>query len=567
MYQWVKNKIEDGSFHEWYQECRWVGQYVVRYKTAVALYVVLGIIGIVMSLGSSVASKFLIDAVIGYKSSTIGKAFAVMIGMRIGNIIMRSIASLVGAKVNIRIQNEIQVETYQRILKTDWQSLESFRSGDLLNRLGSDTNTVAGAVTNFIPSLMSNAVQLIGTFVIMMYYDPVMALIAFLSSPLTVACSTILLRKMRKHNREMKDLYSNVVSFQQDSFQNITVIKAFGVTDWFGKQMERVQMDYKNKFLEYNGFSVSTSAAVNLLSLVCYFGCFGWGVYRLWLGSITYGEMTMFLQLSGLMGAAFSGLTSLVPMGISIATSAGRVMAVVELPQEDTEAGEGFGEETEFTLSLENISFNYDGGMPVLENVNFEAKPGELISVTGPSGEGKTTMMRILLGLIHPTKGNALIKGGSGRVYPLCAATRKIFGYVPQGNHIFTGTIAENLRIINPDATDEEILEVLKIACAYDFVMDLPDGLDHMVGGRDKRLSEGQAQRIALARALLRKAPVLLLDEATSALDTETESQLLTNLMNCGRIKTCILVTHRPAGKRLCNRSYHISDGKVKEEF
>ena len=567
MYQWVKNKIEDGSFHEWYQECKWVGQYVVRYKTAVVAYVLLGIIGIVMSLGSSVASKFLIDSVIGYNSGTIGKAFAIMVGMRIGNILMRSIASLVGAKVNIRIHNEIQLETYQRILKTDWQSLETFRSGDLLNRLGSDTSTVAGAVTSFIPALMSNTVQLIGTFVIMMYYDPVMAMIALVSSPLTVICSTVLMRKMRKHNRAMKDDYSNVVSFQQDSFQNITVIKAFGVTDWFGKYMENVQQDYKNKFLAYNEFSVKTSAVVSLLSLVCYFGCFGWGVYRLWMGRISYGEMTMFLQLSGLMGSAFSGLTSLVPAGISVATSAGRVMAVVELPQEDTETGKGFDSETEYTLSFDNVVFRYDNGLQVLENVNFVARPGQLISITGPSGEGKTTMMRIMLGLVHPTEGSAFITGDSGRKYPLSAATRKIFGYVPQGNHIFTGTIAENLRISNPDATEEEMLEALKIACAYDFIVELPDGLNHMVGGRDKRLSEGQAQRIALARALLKKAPILLLDEATSALDTETEAQLLENLMNSGKIKTCILVTHRPAGKELCDRSYHINDGKVVEEI
>lgn len=565
MYQWIKQKIEHGRFQEWHREGVWVAQYIVRYKKAVATYVLLGIAGIVMSLASSVASKFLIDAVVGYNSSTIGKAFAVMVGMRVGNIFMRSISARIGAKVNIKIQNEIQAETYQKILKTDWQSLESFRSGDLLNRLGSDTNTVAGAVTGFIPSLMSNTVQLAGTFAIMMYYDSVMAMIALVSSPLTIICSTVLMRKMRKHNREMKDVYSNVVSFQQDSFENITVIKAFGVTDWFGRRMETVQQEYKDKFLEYNDFSVRTSALVSLLSLVCYFGCFGWGVYRLWMGRITYGEMTMFLQLAGLMGSAFSGLTSLVPSAISIATSAGRVMAVVQLPQEDTLAGQGFEREKGFTLSLEDVSFNYEGGMPVLENVNFVAKEGELICVTGPSGEGKTTLMRILLGLVHPTQGSATVRGDSGRVYPLCAATRKLLGYVPQGNHIFTGTIAENLRITKPDATEEEMTEALKVACAYDFVMELPEGLDHMVGGRDKRLSEGQAQRIALARALLKKAPVLLLDEATSALDEKTEQQLLENLMSSGMIKTCILVTHRPAGKEICSRSYHITGGKVSE--
>ena len=436
MYHYIKQKIENGRLRELYRECKWVARYVVRYRGAVAAYVMLGIIGIVMSLGSSVASKFLIDAVIGYNNNTIVKAFSIMLGMRVGHIVMRSVASLVGAKVNIRIQNEIQVETYQRILKTDWQSLEGFRSGDLLNRLGSDTNTVAGAVTSFIPSLVANSVQLMGSFLIILYYDPVMAMIALLSSPLTVICSSLLLQRMRKHNREMKDLYSNIVSFQQDSFQNITVIKAFGVTDWFGGRMENVQQEYKNKFLDYNNFSVKTSAVVSLLSLVCYFGCFGWGVYRLWMGRISYGEMTMFLQLSGFMGSAFSGIVGLVPAFISIATSAGRVMAVVELPQEDTARGDGFEQETSFTLKLENVSFQYEGGMTVLDNLSLEAKPGELISITGPSGEGKTTLLRIILGLVNSSKGNAFIIGNSGRKYHLSAATRSAFGYVPQGNHI-----------------------------------------------------------------------------------------------------------------------------------
>ncbi len=565
MYRWIKNKIEDGRFHELWKECLWVWQYICHYKSSVLVHILLGVVGIVMTLASSLASKFLIDAVVSYNSGVIVKAACIMLGMRLGNIAMRSVASRIGAVLNIHIQNEIQAEIYQKILKTDWQSLERFRSGDLLNRISSDTNTVSGGVTGFVPSLISNAVQLAGSFLIILYYDPVMAMIALVTTPLTILCSTVLVNKMRKYNREMKDVYSNVVSFQQDSFQNITTIKAFGVMDWFGSQMTQAQQEYRDKYLDYNKFSVKTSAVVSLFSLVSYFGCFGWGVYRLWKGSITYGEMTMFLQLSGLMGGAFSSLTSLVPSGISIATSAGRIMAVVRLPQEYTMADDGFDKENDFTLCLENVNFHYDGGVPVLKQVNISAKPGELISITGPSGEGKTTLLRIMLGLIHPSEGTAILAGDSGKQYTLNAATRQVFAYVPQGNQIFTGTIAENLRISKPDATYEEMTEALKTACAYDFVMELPDGLDHMVGGRDKRLSEGQAQRIAMARALLKKAPILLLDEATSALDMETETQLLANLMSSDMIKTCILVTHRPAGKELCDRSYHISDGTVTE--
>ena len=567
MYLWIKKKIEDGRFRELWKECLWVWRYICRYKGTVAVHILLGIMGIVMSLAGSVATKFLIDAVISYDSGILGKAAAAMLGMRLGNIAMRSIASRIGAALNVRIQNEIQLEVYQKILKTDWQSLESFRSGDLLNRISSDTGTVCGGVTGFMPSLVSNAVQLAGAFLIILYYDPVMALIALVTTPVTILCSTLLVHKMRSHNREMKDIYSNVVSFQQDSFQNITTIKAFGVADLFGNQMKQTQQEYRDKYLEYNKFSVRISALVSLLSMVAYFGCFGWGIYRLWMGRITYGEMTMFLQLSGMLGSAFSSITGLVPSGISIATSAGRIMAVANLPQEDTQPMPGFEQEEEFTLSLQDVNFHYSGGAPVLKQVNMTAGPGQLISLTGPSGEGKTTLLRIMLGLVTPTEGSAAVIGSSGKSYPLCGATRSLFAYVPQGNQIFSGTIAENLRIVRPDATQQEMTDALKVACAYDFVMELPEGLDHMVGGRDKRLSEGQAQRIALARALLKKAPVLLLDEATSALDMETEAQLLENLMSSGMVKTCILVTHRPAGKELCHRSYHISDGAVMEEI
>ncbi len=566
MYHKIKTKIEDGTIHQLWKEAQWVWQYVVRYKWSVAVHVLMGIVGIVMALGSSVASKFLIDAVISYDSGVIGSAAAFMIGMRMGNIAMRAVCARVAAVLNIRIQNEIQAEIYGRILRTDWQSLENFRSGDLLNRISSDANIVSGSVTGFMPSLISNTVQLAGAFLIILHYDPVMAMISLISAPVTILCSNLLMKKMRYHNKAMKDVYSNVMSFQQDSFRNITSIKSFGVTDWFTAQMVQVQRDYREKYLEYSKFSVGTTILMSLLSLVTYIGCFGWGVYRLWMGSITYGEVTMFLQLSGMLGNAFSAIVSLVPTCISIGTSAGRVMAVVQLPQEETVTRPGFEQEKNYTLVLDNITFNYYGGTPVLKQVNIKALPGQLISLTGPSGEGKTTLLRIMLGLVHPTDGTAYLTGDSGRQYRLSAATRQVFGYVPQGNQIFAGTIAENLRISRPDATDEEMWQVLKIACADEFVKNLPDGLEHQVGGRDKRLSEGQAQRIAIARALLRKAPILLLDEATSALDMKTETKLLANLMDSGLVKTCILVTHRPAGKDVCHCCYYIRDGNMTEE-
>lgn len=562
-FQRVKRKIDDGFLQEFAGELRWLWQYIRRYRATVAIHILLGVLGILMSLGSSVASKHLIDAVTGYQSGAIGLAASLMVGMRLGNIAMRSISSRVGAVINIRVQNEMQAEVYRRILATDWESVERFRSGDLLNRLNTDAGAVASGVTTLIPCLISSSVQFIGAFGIIAYYDPTMAAIALLGVPVSVLASRVLIRRMRAYNREMKGIYSDLMSFHEDSFQNITSIKAFGITGLFDRKMDGLLHTYRGSYLQYNQFSVKTTALMSLMGLAVSAGCFGWGVYRLWAGAISYGSMTMFLQLASSLGAAFSTLIGLAPTAISISTSAGRVMAVVELPAEDAAPADGFLREGAFSLDLTGVRFAYRGGDTVLRDVNMAARPGDLIALTGPSGEGKTTLLRILLGLVRPSQGEAALTGESGRRYPVSAATRGAFGYVPQGNSIFAGTIADNLRLTRPDATDAELETVLRAACAYDFVKELPGGLQYVVGGRGKGLSEGQAQRIAVARALLRGAPILLLDEATSALDEDTEERMLHNLMEGGWVRTCILVTHRSGSRRFCTRGYRVQDGRV----
>lgn len=566
LFRKIQQKIEDGFLEEFLREARWLWRYICRYRAAILIHILLGVLGILMSLGGSVASKYLIDAVTGYDTGTIGLAAALMIGMQLGNIAMKSLASQIGALINIRVQNEIQAEVYNRILATDWESLEQFRSGDLLNRLSSDAGTVAGGVTGFIPSFISSAVQFAGAFGIILYYDPTMALIALLGVPVSVLCSRLLLRRMRDHNRKMKAVSSDLMSFHEDSFQNITSIKAFGIIDLFSGKMSALQQKYRETYLDYNRFSVRTSALMSLMGMAVSISCFCWGVYRLWSGAISYGSMTMFLQLASTLGSAFSSLIGLVPTAISVSTSAGRVMAVVELPAESPAVEQGFQEEEAFTLRLADVGFTYQSGEPVLQEADLVARPGDLVALTGPSGEGKTTMLRILLGLVTPQKGTAELIGGSGRRYTISADTRSAFGYVPQGNSIFNGTIADNLRLTKPDATDAELEEALRAACAYDFVQKLSGGLYHTVGGRGKGLSEGQAQRIAVARALLRGAPILLLDEATSALDEATESRMLHNLMESGLVRTCILVTHRPGSKRFCSKSYRVHEGRVYQE-
>ena len=319
--------------------------------------------------------------------------------------------------------------------------------------------------------------------------------------------------------------------------------------------------------MELNTFSIKTNIWMTIIGNLVSYACFGWGIYQLWTGRITYGTMTLFLNQAGKLSSAFSALVGVVPSTISSTMSARRIMDIVELPKEVREkedttylqevADKGFG------IKLEDVFFAYVEDKQVLTSSSLIARPNEIVALVGPSGEGKTTLIRMFLGLIVPNDGTAMLVDCNGNEIALGAATRRFFAYVPQGNSIFSGSIAENLRMVKEDATDEELIEALKIACAYDFVMALPEGIYGKLGEKGRGLSEGQAQRIAIARAVLCDAPVLLLDEATSALDVATERKVLKNIIQQRPNKTCIVTTHRPSVLNMCQRVYRVMDTKI----
>ncbi|MBO4939120.1 MAG: ABC transporter ATP-binding protein [Oscillospiraceae bacterium] len=547
------------------RELNWIWHRILEYRRMIVIVGLLGLCGTVMSLVSSVASKYLIDAVTGHGADIIGRAAAIMAGMMLGSLVLQAVSSRVSASIHVRVRNRMQRTTYGKILRAAWEALEPYRSGDLLNRLNSDINTAADGVISFLPSLLTSSVKFLGAFCIMLYYDPVMALIALVGAPVTLLLSRVLMRKLRQHNLTMKELTGEVMSFQEDSFRNLTSIKAFSVTDRYEDEMRKLQGEYADAYLSFNSFQIGMSSLLSLVSMLVTAACFGWGVYRLWTGAITYGSMTMFLQLATTLRGAFSALVSLVQQAISITTSAGRIMGVEELPEEKGAIPEGFDGEDVLQIALEQVSFQYQNGDMVLHTFDFTARPGDQIAIIGPSGEGKTTLLRLLLGLVEPCEGSAELIGGTGKRYQLCAGTRGVFAYVPQGNSVFSGTIAQNLRIVAPEATEQEMEQALKTACAWEFVRQFPDGLDHPLGAGGRGISEGQAQRLAIARALLRRAPILLLDEATSGLDAATERRLMENLRESGMVRTCILVTHRPGSAEFCNRTYEIHHGRVTE--
>ncbi|MDO4815004.1 MAG: ABC transporter ATP-binding protein [Bacillota bacterium] len=561
----IKDRIKDGFFRDMWKEAKWMFRYIRRYRFAVYIHILLGIIATVMSLLSSVAMKWLIDAVTGFNARSIWPSVGFMAGMMVGSVVMQALSSRVAAIINIKVQNGIQAEVYDRMLRTDWQLLEAFHSGDLMNRLNNDVGAVAGGITSLIPSFVSGSVQFVGSLIIILFYDPVMALIALIGAPISVIASRALMSRMREYNKRMKAISSDVMSFHEDSFRNLTTVKSFGLMDLFSARMKDMQKTYRDAYLDYNRFSVVASMVLGIVGLLISAGCFGWGVYRLWANDISYGAMTMFLQLTVMLRSAFSTIIGLVPTAISITTSAGRVMAVIELPEEDG-AREKCGIPENVTVVLDKVSFSYSDSETVLDDAEFEAKPGELVAITGASGEGKTTIIRLLLGLVRPGEGRVLLRGENGETVEVSAATRDAFSYVPQGNTIFAGTIADNLRMVKPDADDEELWRALTVACADGFVSKLPRGIYSETGEMGRGFSEGQAQRIAVARALLKGAPIMLLDEATSALDEATERKMLKNLTECGLVKTCIIVTHRPATAEICSRRFILKGTAVAED-
>lgn len=565
----VIRKIKEGMLQEMYEETKWMYTYAKKYKFQIVFYIFLGVLTTVMGLASSVGSKYLIDAVTGQDSGNIALIALFIVAMGLFSIGINAITTMISARINIKVNNEIQAEVFDKILVADWISMKEFHSGDLLNRLNGDVNTVASSILSWIPSLITRSAQFFGILAIILYYDPTMAVIALGSAPVMLIVSKTLMKKMRDYNKRMRQVSSDVMSFNEESFQNIQSIKAFDLVGLFSKRLRDVQQNYKDVFLDYNKFSVYTSSFMSVVGMFVAYACFGWGVYRLWTGHITFGTMTLFVQLSGQLSSSFKSIVSLVPSAISATTSAGRIMEFFKIKDEsdlEDDKAKLIQNNTQgkgLSVVLDDVEFSYNENKTVFQHADVVANPGEIVALVGPSGEGKTTMIRLLLGLINTKSGNASIKDINGVSCKISSATRRFFAYVPQGNTIFSGTIAENMRMVKQDATDAEIVEALKAACAYDFVNKLPDKINSKVGERGSGFSEGQAQRLSIARALIRKSPILLLDEATSALDVFTERQVLRNIMNMGYARTCIVTTHRPSVLTMCDKVYKIDSGVV----
>lgn len=559
---------KDGTFAEIIDDWKWILSYSKKYKGAIAFYTILGVLSTSLGLVGSVASKYMIDIITGYQTSKLWIMIAITLGSAAFSLTFSNVISRISTKLSIDINNDIQADIFDQIIDADWMEISKYSNGDVLNRFNSDVSTISENAISWFPTIIIAIYNFIATFAVIWHYDKVMSLLAFASAPVMLLMSKFLIKKQREYGRKVKEMSSQVMTFEVETFYNFDTIKSFGISSLYGKKMRDWQAKFKKISLEYNMFSIKTGIFMSIMGMIVQYTAFGYCLFRLWTHDITYGTMTLFLQQRSSLNSAFNNVVSIIPSFLNSSISAHRIRELAQLPKEvhvpessemDTYSESGF------EVTMNDVNFSYVEGTRVITDSAFKACPGEIVALVGPSGEGKTTMIRLILGLIHPEDGMVSLCAANGKKVEMNADTRHLFAYVPQGNTILSGTIAENLRMIKEDATDEEIIEALKISCAWDFVEKMPDTINSNIGERGRGFSEGQAQRIAIARAVLRDAPILLLDEATSALDVTTERMVLRNIIQQRPNKTCIVTTHRPSVLNMCQRVYRVMETKVTE--
>ncbi len=564
----LRQRWREGSFGEIIDDWRWIFTYTRRHRAAVVFYTVLGILSTTTGLVASVAGKHLIDIITGYQTDKLGLLIGIMLGSAGFSLLFSNLINRLSTRIAIRINNDIQADIFDQIIDVDWKSISEYSSGDLLNRFNNDVQTVSKNAISWLPSIIIAAYNFIVTFALIWHYNRVMSLLAFASAPVMLLMSRYFIHKQRQYARKVKETGSEMMGFEVETFYNFDTIKSFGIMDSYGRKLRTWQQKLRSITLDYNLFTIKTNVFMSVLGLIVQYAAFGYCLFLLWGHQITYGTMTLFLEQRVRLSGAFNSVVGIVPSFLTSSVSAHRIRELIELPRErhipesqqlkDLAAGG-------FEVCMDGVNFSYVEDKRVITESGFRAAPGEIVALIGPSGGGKTTMIRLMLGLVRPDRGRAYLRASDGTQVEMNADSRCLFSYVPQGNTILSGTVADNMRLVKEDATDEEIVEALKIACAWDFVGRLPDGINARVGERGRGFSEGQAQRLAIARAVLRDAPVLLLDEATSALDVATERQVLRNIVQRRPNKTCIVTTHRPTVIGLCQRVYRVTDGIVTE--
>lgn len=543
---------------------KWIFSHAKHVIPYLIFCIILNVIFALIGIFNVVVSKSLIDSAIAGNQSDVMKWLTIMITITLFNMCISPITSFLSTHSSMKLSQGIQRKIYKHVEYSDWLESSKIHSVSLLTRITSDVGNISSTILGTIPSLVSLTVTLVGSFYTLISWAPSIALVAVFIGPFMVIIGRIFSKKLKELYKAAQEEDVKYRSFMQESIQNIMIVKTFCMEKINMGRLEDIQNNKYKIAMKNTKFSVLTSMSMSFCSSLAYFTIFIWGILNITKGVTTYGTFTGMLQLYSKVQAPFSSLAGMIPGFIGTIAAAERLMEIEDLPLEKAGTTENTEKFTKPNIEFKGVTFGYKENTTILDNINLTIPSGETIAFVGPSGEGKTTIIRLLLSLINPQEGTVALREED--IYEeFTRDHRHLISYVPQGNTLFSGTIRDNLKYGNPDASDELIKEALKNACALDFVEELEEGLNTAIGERGVGISEGQAQRVAIARSFLREKPILILDEATSALDPETEVKVLKSIKNLKTKPTCIIITHRPSALNICNRIIKLEKGRLRE--
>lgn len=546
---------------------KWLANICRRQIPAIAMLIVLNIAAGVMSIFFANFSKQIIDGATEYKDFNIVIKYTIaFLGIVILQMTISIIKNCYAERCKGRIDIILKSYLFKIIVKKDYSKTSSYHTGDLQNRIFNDVQVVSEGFTNIIPQAVYFISRLLSSLIYIVIIDKFFALVFLASGCLVFLITQAFRGSLKKLHKKVQETEGATRSFIQESLVNLLVIKAFSVEDKIEDHSSQLQEENFKAKIRRRNFSIFANTGLSAVFSIGSVFAVAFGAWGIMYNSLSYGTVAALIQLVNQVQAPFASLSGIMPKYYSMIASAERLMEIDALPDEIGVNEKEFDTDELYSklnsIEFDNISFKYDRDI-ILDDTSLSIKKGDFVAITGISGIGKSTLLKLLLGVFKVQSGEIYLNCSGERVY-VDRFTRRLFSYVPQGNMLVSGTIRENLTFINSDATDDEIQQAIKISCAKQFIDELPKGIDTVIGEKGLGLSEGQVQRLAIARSLLSKSPVLLLDEATSALDENTEKEFLSNLKELNNV-SCIIVSHKKAALEICNKKIQIIDGKITE--
>ncbi|MBH1939380.1 ABC transporter ATP-binding protein [Mobilitalea sibirica] len=539
----------------------WIARQARPYIKSLFIIFIMSFLLSLCGVGMVIASKELIDFAISGMLNQALISGLFLLGIVLIQVFMKAAVSMLSVRVSETMSNNMRERLFLQLTEVKWTEYNQYHSGDIMTRMTNDIGGIVSGIVEDLPEIITLGSGVCAAFITLLIYDPFLAIFALLLVPVAILLSQFIGKRYMKINIKAKEAESKYRSYLQECIEHMLVLKTFCHEKRSCRRLKELQDEKKRLYLKSNLTSVSAGSMMTGGYWVSYLIVFGWGAMRLAEGTTSFGTFTAFIQLVGQIQQPFMGLAQTLPQMFSMAASAKRVMKFEELSKDDNNNLLDIGIRIR-NITFDDVSFEYKEGNPVLRNITTEINQGEIIGLIGASGEGKTTLIHLLMSLYKPNEGSISIN----HWYKTNISLRSMISYVPQGNTLLSGSISYNLSIGCPDATTDEQITALKEADAWEFVSKLPMGLDTIIGERGHGLSEGQSQRIAIARAFLRKSPILVLDEATSALDVDTEQRVMDSIINLQPRRTCIIITHRPSLLEYCHRIWKINEGKLIEQ-